>query len=187
MNQGKYVICAMVSVGLGMAIFAWWARYSASQRVLATLGPEVAVTVRNGEKVELLTLTAEPDSPRSAPPGEVRLNSGEILNYIVGQRDITDAPGLIHARHHLLHERGYDWDEVSTPQPSDLLQQPSAWTVGLRFTHDSVTATWLFDFELRRAYVLEQNTMIGIAPIAPSLQTFIGKLPPILDSASSGK
>ena len=118
MNRGKYVICAMVGVGLTMAMFAWWARYDASQRILEAFGPDVAVAVRNGKTVELLQLSIRP-SP-SMDGRVLQTPDGQPLAYIVDRRDISDAPGLIHARHHLLHEQGFEWDEPpKTASPSD--------------------------------------------------------------------
>lgn len=176
MNQGKFVIVAMVAVGLSMAVFAWWARYDASQRVLDRFGPNVAVAVRNGKKVELLTLSnaRPPDKSEaeavSVPSSDGELTVGDERLFVTASQEITDAPGLIHARHHLLHEKGFDWEEPrSTTTPSN-------WTHALRFTHDEGVATWILDFTGNRAYIVERKAEVGMEPIAPSLKKFLDEL-----------
>lgn len=172
MNQGKFVITAMVAVGLAMAIFAWWARYSASQRVLERFGPTVAVAVRNGDRVELLGLSRDVgDSAVEVESIRCPARDGKTSVYVTDKRDISEAAGLIHARHHLLHDKGFEWDIDSVPANAD----PN-WSVALRFIHGAGTATWVFDFQRQRAYIVERQTEIGMGPIAPSLQTFINGL-----------
>lgn len=192
MNQGKFVIVLMVAVGLGMAFFAWWARYSASQRVLDRFGADVAVAVRNGDSVVLLGIS--PASTANHPTGEQpnvspseetpsqpaaqqpvdrfsipsKLGENETILYVTSRQDITRAAGLIHARHHLLHEKGFDWNPVPVEKSAG-----ENWTTGLQFTHGDKTATWIFDFEAQKAYIVERDAEVGIAPIASALQEFL--------------
>ena len=172
MNRGKFVIAAMVAVGLSMAIFAWWARYSASQRVLSRFGPSVAVAVRNGERVEFLGLATTPQA-ESTGSIHVRSPQGETELFISSIRDITNTPGLIHARHHLLHEKGFEWGPPNSDGTEAAVRN---WTVALRFTKKSDIATWVFDFDQKRAYIVERDTEIGMAPIAPNLREFLSDL-----------
>jgi len=172
MNQGKFVIVAMVAVGLSMAVFAWWARYEASQRVLDRFGADVAIAVRNGKQVELLTLSKTPPTDKEGANNLITIpnvDGGEQL-FVTKSQEITDAPGLIHARHHLLHENGFNWEE---PRSTD--SSPN-WTHALRFTHDEGVATWILDFADNRAYIVERKTEVGMGPIASSLKQFLDEL-----------
>ena len=185
MNRGKYVIFGMVVVGTAMALFAWWARYNASRRVLDRFGPAVATAVRNGQRVELLQLALpggiaddETDPIPHTGSSELRSSNGDILARITARQDISAAAGLIHARHHLLHERGFQWEEDGELD-SDRNDQSAAacWSQAIRFQGAETTATWLFDFQKQRAFIVECDTEIGIQPIAASLQTFLDQLP----------
>ena len=221
MNRGKFVIALMVTVGLTMALYAWWARYAGSRRVLNQFGPEVAQLVRSGKIVELLQLSATPPLDREPPGAEmaepeaetsegtpaaaadvttvesilVRSGQQPMAVYVASSQDITAAPGLIHARHHLLHEKGFEWPSreaarttaaaASDREPTGP-SKPTAgaatevdalpdWSLGLRFRDGPRTATWLFDFPRERAYIVERQVEIGMAPIAPSLKQFLGE------------
>ncbi len=166
MNKGKFVIVTMVAIGLAMAVFAWWARYEASQRVLERFGPQVAVAVRKGQRVELLTLSQSKPADESSL--EI-LSVGDEQLYVSSSQEIADAPGLIHARHHLLHEKGFHWDEPPSTTPPN-------WTRALRFSHDEGVATWILDFTDNRAFIVERKAEVGMAPIAPALKKFLDEL-----------
>ena len=166
MNAGRTVIVTMLLVGASLSGFAWWARYTRSRIVLENLGPEAVIAIRRSDKVELLdlkpaeladsadsttsaheTLTIEQDgiAPRSLTVGD--------------SSEITRAPGLIHAQHHLVHERAYAWDEG---RPDGY--EPK-WTHALRFTREDNVTTMLLDLEQRRCLLVEQRKEIGIQPL----------------------
>ena len=177
MNRGKSVIIAIVLVGLGLSTFAWWHRWTRSQQVLEHWGEQAAIVIRNGKSVELLRLT-----PRVSGAADIRPQDGTNaasrpaeLNiagatYAVEATDISDAAGLIHARHHLLHEQGFVWDEPRDPA------QLATWTVALRFQQGNTTATMALDFAAQRARLVERDVEVSMEPIAPALQTFINEL-----------
>lgn len=168
MNQGKFVILAMVGIGSALAGFGWWVRYSGSQQVLAVWGPQAVVAIRTGEPVELFAVGLPANGqlggviriePEDYPPSSV-VASEPI--------DITKAPGLIHARHHLVHQKGFDWDS-----PRDRNCTPH-WEVAMRFKRDGITATIVLDFTCNRAYLVERKTEVGMRPIiADALKRFL--------------
>ena len=175
MNRSKSVIVTMVAVGVLMALFAWWTRYQSSQRVLATWGPEAVVAIRKGERVELLHLSSGEDTSGepisfelapSQPGGPARRISLNVSNTI----EISKTPGLIHARHHLLHERGFGWG-LNEPNCESL------WKSAIRFTHDKNVATLVLDFNCSRIYLVERGVEANMQPIASSLQKFLDDLP----------
>ena len=171
MNQGKLVIVTIVVVGMALSAFAWWTRYSRSQQVLEVWGADAVIAIRSGDKVELLRLVAadRESSMTATESQDVRetLSAGRDKLYVEGTADIADAPGLIHARHHLIHEKGFHWNE---PRPTDC--QPN-WESALRFTHEENVATMLLDFECQRIYLVERDVEVGMQPIAPSIQKFL--------------
>ncbi len=180
MNRGKAVILTMVLVGVFLAAFAWWARYSRSLAVLENLGREAVIAIRTGEKVELLKLgpvgeTAEDAAPPSSNETIVLAAGDASTSPILGvldTRDITKSPGLIHARHHLVHEKGYAWDEA---RPENYVP---AWESAMRFTDDEITATMLLDLDSRRCYFVESGKEFSLQPIlTDALQKFFATVP----------
>lgn len=174
MNNGKFVIIAIAVVGVAMSTFAWWVRWSRSQIVLNHWGYEAAVAIRNGEGVELLELTSIPPSDAAeeisirtvANPQPAETSKVWVAKTI----DISKTPGLIHAKHHLLHVKGLDWD---APREEGCAPE---WSVAMRFKHPDHVATMLFDLQCNRAYLVERNIEVSMAPIAKGIKTFLGEL-----------
>lgn len=159
-----------------MAIFAWWARYHRSQKVLSKWGRDAVVAIRSGAQVELLRLTPLSDEASgetivfqpSAPLTEGTRRPAAL--NIAKVTDISQTPGLIHARHHLVHEKGFAWDAARRENC-----EPE-WSTGLRFSHGDNVATILLDFQCNRAYLVERRAEVSMQPIATSLRTFLSGL-----------
>ncbi len=163
MNRGKFVIVLMLVIGVGLASFAWWHRWRRSQTVLTTWGSEAADAIRTGEKVELFRIGQAPRM-RGAEVEEITV--GNHSHLLFDRRDITNSAGLIHARHHLLHEQGFAWDA------GDAEDEPT-WDFVLRFTKGQSVATMAFDFSGQRARLLERDREVSMAPISAALQAFV--------------
>lgn len=188
MNRSKSVILAMVLMGVFLGGFAWWARYTRSRVVLDKLGREAVVAIRTGKPVELLKLAKAPPDAGQGTRREDTTSAAESATEPVttptttiadplsvpglsldfsGSVDITDAPGLIHARHHLIHEKGYAWNEAL---PNDYVPE---WDYALRFMNSGKTTTMLIDFTNRRALFPERQLDVSLQPIlADALQKF---------------
>jgi|GEM_PF-5548011 len=164
MISGKLVISTMVGVGVVLAAFAWWSRYSASQQVLATLGKDAVIAIRTGEKAELLR------GIRLA--GKDQAEDNLAFDFTFDEvTDISKTPGLIHARHHLVHQKGFHWDA----EREDGVEP--TWEVGLRFTREDRVATMLFDFGSGRALLVEKQAEVTIRPIIiDALKKFLAGL-----------
>ncbi len=163
MNRGKFVIVMMLVVGVGLASFAWWHRWQRSQMVLTNWGSEAADAIRTGEKVELFRVGR---AHRIVGAEAEEITIGNHTYLLFDRRDITNSAGLIHARHHLLQEKGFGWDA------GDAEGEPT-WDFVLRFSKGQSVATMAVDFSGRRARLLERNREVGMAPIADALQAFI--------------
>lgn len=167
MVQGKFVIIAMVAVGLGLSGFAWWARYQGSRQVLTVWGPDAVVAIRQGKEVELLRLSDEATEQQSTESMKIR----DLEVHVQSTTDITEVPGLIHARHHLIHQKGFGWDE---PRPDDC--EPT-WDVAIRFRMGERVATLAMDFQCNRAYLVERDAEVSMEPIAASMRKFLDGIP----------
>lgn len=201
MISGKLVISTIVVVAVAMAGFAWWARYSQSQQVLTVWGKDAVVLIRTGKKVELLKAARQevPDAGSGERPvqrfelpgsGQSDADQGDTDQGDSGQdgaktvsiafrteRDLSETPGLIHCRHHLVHQKGFDWTanrkEGCDPQ----------WNVGLRFSNvkqdgsSNQSATMLFDFACNRVFLVERQAEVTMRPIiADALKEFFADL-----------
>ena len=166
MISGKLVISTMVGVGVALAAFAWWARYSASQQVLATWGKDAVIAIRTGEKAELLRGIRRDEADKASA------NAGSPADLVFNEvTDISKTPGLIHARHHLVHQKGFHWEA----EREDGV--PPTWKVGLRFTREDRVATMLFDFDSGRALLVENQAEVTMRPIiVDALKKFLAGL-----------
>ena len=178
----------MVGVAVVMAAFAWWARYAQSQQVLEVWGKDAVVAIRTGKRVELLkAMNPDIDSPETKSSADTKSTSEIELELPTGtettkirfatEKEISKTPGLIHCRHHLVHQKGFDW----TAERQEGCQ--SNWTVGLRFLPDPVAATpnrkatMLFDFACNRVFLVERQAEVTMRPIiADALKEFFAEL-----------
>ena len=174
MNAGRTVIVTMLLVGASLSGFAWWARYSRSRIVLENLGAEAVIAIRRGDRVELLRL-GESKSGNDAHETLTieQADLGPQTLTVTGNTDITRAPGLIHAQHHLAHELAYAWDEE---RPAEYTP---GWQYALRFTRDGDVTTMLLDLDQRRSFLVEQRKEIGIQPVlSDALSKFFASVEP---------
>lgn len=162
MNTGKMVIAAMFLAAVGAVGVSFWYHHQKSRRALAFLTPETARLVTQAPRVELLLL-----APRATPAenAEVVLIEGEP-HPIFERRDLSAAPGLVHARHALLEDDNYDW------KSGDVAACTPEWTQALRFSTDEASATLVFAFNCERMSVADRDESIAIPRIAPALESF---------------
>ena len=154
-----------------MALFGWWWNYASGQRSLDFWGESGALTIRDATSVELFQLRPVPTNlkPDEYPPviliqepssvsPLVGTQGGRNSVYIEGNpKDVTQAPGLIHARHSLLVDAGFAW----TREP---VANQARWSYGARFTDSSGVVTIVFDFPSRRLYYLEERKIVSLSP-----------------------
>lgn len=121
-SRGAATILIMVTVALGLSIFAAWYRYQTGDDALRFWGADIALKIRRAPTVELLAIEPAVDEAEGAA-----LVIVDQPYRITKKVDLSKAPGLIHARHALLEDASLDLD---APPPAST---PN-WTRLLRFT-----------------------------------------------------
>ena len=155
MDRSKLTIVFILFVALSSGVFAWWHRYQQSSRVLELWGSRAIVLARDARQVELLGL-AEPSEP--AETDEAAKLSERVPLEVVQRTDISDARGLIHARHALIDNANFAWDAPNECTP--------VYEHAIRFTSGDAVATFLLDLDCRRIYLLEADRGATITPFA---------------------
>lgn len=166
MNRGKLVILVMFGVAIGLGAIAVFVRYQQGDRALNYWGTEAAQLIRHAPKVELLWLSNSDDPPAESEILENLTIDGQICT-VVRRKDISQSRGLVHARHALITDRSYRFDEPRGDcQP--------AWVYVLRFTDGDRMATLSFDVCCGRARLVETDREVSIAPAIGALEEFFG-------------
>jgi len=150
-SSGKLVVLSIFAVALLMAAFAWWWNRQQGRRALEFWGKDSALAIRDGKKVELLRLR----------PKNGRLVDLEAFE-IVETKDISQAQGLIHARHSLLQDASFDWDA----KPASHSQfETKTDVLAVRFTRQDVSTTIVFiDLPSGRIFHSESGREIILNP-----------------------
>jgi hypothetical protein len=161
-NRGTWVILAMMAVALIASAFAWLFVWRQSQRLIQLWGGEVAATIRNSSRVELLSLSRIPIEGCYS----IRINGVEY--WIEATRDVSDRPGLIHAQAALISDASFDWRQ----SPGE-----AQWEFALRFVDAHSIAMLAFDLDSRRVICVEQRKSASLTPkINDGLRTFFREI-----------
>jgi len=128
--SGKIAIISILVVAVGLTSFAWWYRYQQGRRTMEFWGPEAAQLIRHAPRVELFELDETLEAFKSGELSKVR------------SFDLSNAPGLVHARHSLIVDRNFRWDESSANTAANI-----AWDVAWRFIDGDKQTTVLLDYE----------------------------------------
>jgi hypothetical protein len=165
LDRGKISVLVILLAALALAGFAWWWNRYAGERSLKFWGPEAALIIRDAEHVELFELTPPPEE-ETASFETVTVPSPSGIRFarqLKNSKDVTGAPGLIHARTSLLQDHSFQWVE-DDPQHS-LRPEATRCTHAVRFAKDGEGAvTILFDFRENRLYCAETQKSILLAP-----------------------
>lgn len=147
MNRGKLTILSIFLLGASMAGAAVWYQHQQGRRCLEVWTVAGANLIRHAPKVEALRLGAEigpddageaaADSPQSDSSPDWVIVGGKKF-AVVDRLDISQARGLIHARHALIVDHNYLDDA-----PSD--NGPPVWNAALRFQDGATQMLMAFD------------------------------------------
>ena len=165
-DRGKISVLVILAAGLVLASFAWWWNRYAGERSLKFWGPDGALIIRDAEQVELFEVIAAP-AVDSATFETVTFPSPSGVRFtrqLKTSRDISGAPGLIHARTSLLQDHSFRW-AAEDSRKAPLRPEATRCTHAVRFTKDGEGAvTILFDFRENRLYYIEKQESILLAP-----------------------
>ena len=161
-------------VALGAAASsAWYYQYQQGQQVLAHWGVEHAGRIRLAPRCKLLKLdkASVTDETRTDAAGAAEMAGTSMGRYLeIGgvnfpirwERDLTGAPGFVHARHALIQDASYDWGNA-TAATND-------WDYAIFFQDDGGTTILAFDLE--HAVVANAEDLRQRASIAPTINGF---------------
>lgn len=164
MNRGVLVILTMFGVAAGLGVVAIVFLYSQGSRAMDFWGRDAAVLIRKAPQVELLWLesSAEGDQPRVFVE---QLSIEDRPVRAVKVQDITDSRGLVHARHALITDASFDWDNPRGDcQPK--------WSYALRFTDGAEQAIVAVDLPCQRVRLVSHGQEASIAPSAEAFDEF---------------
>ena len=142
--RGKLTIIAILIVALTTACFAWWWRATSQQRIREFWGPSALQAINFARQVEAFKLAKVDGTQMTLSERVQQVPPDEFV-------DISQAPGLIHAKHSLVEEASFDWES-----PPDSIRDRN-WSYGVRFHNGAEVVTVLFDFERRALAHVEAN------------------------------
>lgn len=140
MKRGQVLILVIVSVAVAMASYTCWHHYRKGYHALRFWGGDTATLIRHARDVQLLSLS----QPADLSPAELgktptlRIDDEEIR--VKQQVDISTARGLVHARHTLIEDQNFIWNNASLPE------RPR-WDFALQFSDQQGQVTLVFDIQ----------------------------------------
>ena len=132
---GKIVVIGVFVVALAAASFALWWNINRARRSLEFWGKDAVKLIQHGKAVELLELQpaeASAESPSDQTPaaeipaGELRYQDRPLV--VKRRLDLSQARGLVHARHALTDDASFVWDDAANAS------QPATWDYAIRFS-----------------------------------------------------
>jgi len=164
---GKLVVLLLFLLGVAGALFAIWFNHQATYRTTSRFGSHTVGLIAHACDVELLELSDK--DPQVMGDVHEMLNIDGKRLRVVGTRDVSEARGLIHARHALRQDASFDWH--GSRRDCD-----PAWRYALRFHENDETSTLAFDFSCSRIYVLDRQIEVSlVAKIAHGLEDYFGE------------
>ena len=118
--SGRAIILGSVALAVAMAVVAWVHQYRATHRAAAFWGAAAAEQLLHARQVTAFAL-GDPVGPSSAGPTA----AGRVILW---QRDVSEAPGLVHFRHALTQDRNFRW-----PIRPDLQNAHPPWVLAFQF------------------------------------------------------
>ena len=164
-NSGKFLIISIFGISLAMAIFAWWFQFQRGRRVLELWGSDNAKIIRiESDRVDLFFRTLPSDAPLDDSAESVEVNIAGQSHIFDGQREITNARGLVHARQALIEDATFLWDKARGDCQAD-------WQYLLRFSSGQQSVDIAVDTSCDRLRLLGSQEEVAIAPKIASALT----------------
>jgi hypothetical protein len=104
-DRGKLAVLSMLGLALAAAAFAWWWNVTSKKQSLAFYGPAAAQLIGKAPTVELIEV-----GPAKEEDKRETISIGDRRFAVISRHNVSQAPGLIHARTALLDDASYEWD-----------------------------------------------------------------------------
>lgn len=127
MQRGKWAVVFMLVLGLSAAVFAWQWNRARGRQAAEFWGADVAKLIRSAKQVEAFRLDGGPF---------------EIEPKVLETKDVSKAPGLLHARNALLEDASFEREHPSAADP--------LFKYAVRFTDGERHATLYLDPNTRQ-------------------------------------
>ncbi len=162
MNQGKLVIIFIFGLSAVMGGYAWWHHYTQGRRCVEFWGATAGEMIRYAPQVEVIKLVpSETDVPDTI----------QILDEslaVVARKDITNTPGLVHARQAFIEDASFLWETVPEGR--------SNWQYALRFTEGDQQINVAIDCDQGRVLLVGTDRQATLKPhLATAYQTRLPK------------
>ena len=160
---GRLFILFILLLSIAMGAFAIWFKYQEGRQCLVFWGSDNASLIRHASTVELQVLS--PDV--SSSDLQEAVESGSQPLPVKDRHDISSLPGLVHARHMLIEDQSYLWDEsASTEAPG--------WSFVLCFREGEVEILLAFDSRRRLAQLVGSTRPIVMGRMLGQLEKYLG-------------
>ena len=157
MQRGQIVIVLIVGVAVAMAGYTCWHHYRKGYQALQFWGQQSATLIRHAPQVELLKLSGNRQADDEVSLGKAASQSvlriGEQDVPVLQRDDISTMRGLVHARHTLIVDRNFDWQQ-SVPDPV------VDWDFALRFSDQQQQVTLVFSLHQRVVRSLDHDRQL---------------------------
>lgn len=160
--DGKYVLIAVLALGLAGAGGGWWYQHRLQRRPLELWGRDAARLILHASEVDFCRLRQTPGASHATA---VVLDGQSYLAEDC--QSVAGRPGLVHLRHSLLTDFSFDW--------SDRVSGAKSWQFLLRFRDGQRTASLALADDFRYARLLESGAGACIQPIASGVKSVLGK------------
>lgn len=163
-NRGQLAILILAVLAVGMAGFAWWFRYQQSVRIMEFWGTEAARLIRHSSELKVYRVSSQPTAGAADDAQTV-----DILGqpyFLSDRKDISEAVGLVHVRHFLIQDAGFDWNER-------VANEPAEWEYALDFVEAGNTVTVAFDLANQQICFVQQQRRVSIEPMADAIGNFL--------------
>ena len=122
MQRGKVVVVSMLVLGLGLAVFAWQWNRSRGRYAAEFWGAETAKLIRSAPKVEVFKLEVAFTQTPQQIPGKPLVQLPVLIAddtwwSVLESKDVSKAPGLLHARNALLEDASFKREHPSGADP----------------------------------------------------------------------
>ena len=177
--QGILIVLFIFGIAAVMSGISVWHHYEKGRRCLEFWGPQDAHLINQASKVELLVL-AEKTEP--TVPNGAHAEDGQTLDIAAGKPkqvpiarriDISQARGLVHARHIFVSDESFQW-----PGPDDatITAPPATWRYAVRFQEGEQSVALLLDLLQRKVRSTTKAEELRFVPkLSDGLEVFFAE------------